>query len=266
MHGRPRKAAKPEDEAASAAKAQKLRALQEQFFSHHHNKIYTKEAVEISAKLLEINPESYTAWNYRKLAVEYHLSQPESNPDSVKSILDDELRVVESALRQNFKSYGAWHHRKWVLSKGHSSIDHELRLLDKFQKADSRLEAMQLLSGLNLRNNKLRSFTALEALRKLKSLTVLDISYNQIGEHSIDTTRYLCSSPLSHSAGSEWNKDEIGISDAALINYWEAFFIFKELNLKQLDIVGNAVADEKFKSILVKVLPTLKRLDGELLD
>ncbi|OMO50776.1 Double-stranded RNA-binding protein [Corchorus capsularis] len=680
MHGRPRKAAKPEDEAASAAKAQKLRALQEQFFSYHHNKIYTKEAVEISAKLLEINPESYTAWNYRKLAVEYHLSQPESNPDSVKSILDDELRVVESALRQNFKSYGAWHHRKWVLGKGHSSIDHELRLLDKFQKADSRnfhawnyrrfvaqlmnrseqdelkytedmiytnfsnysawhnrsvllssllekkaegfpskekvlpeeyefihqaiftdpddqsgwfyhlwlldqtvkddspilvsswpahgspfttlhsdsgslpivlyfnqpvegvssctvnvesgngtedlvwqplsvsnsqaaqvwvahlkistselhssvkvsvghskgivssrgyqyrypstfsfkvrlqpverdnsqgsvpesiswreedfkvygeqsqesipivsfdqltikndheptasnwraealakeiecfrellsmmdckigkltlarllmaydamafpcadkpvhleevlelyndlmkldpshyryykdehssvllkqvtsrkesllkqcflykdsvssaicnpvclrlnnlslsrmgafekllwvqildlshnelqsiegLEAMQLLSGLNLRNNKLRSFTALEPLRKLKSLTVLDISYNQIGEHSIDTTRYLCSSPLSHSAGSEWKKGGTGISDAALSNYWEAFFIFKELNLKQLDIVGNAVADEKFKSILVKVLPTLKRLDGELLD
>ncbi|KAK8696556.1 hypothetical protein V6N13_001689 [Hibiscus sabdariffa] len=138
MHGRPRKASKPEDEAASTAKAQKLRALQTQFFSFHHSKIYTKEAVELSAKLLEINPESYTAWNYRKLAVEHYLSQPDCNPESVKSVLDDELRVVESALRQNFKSYGAWHHRKWVLSKGHSSIDHELRLLDKFQKADSR--------------------------------------------------------------------------------------------------------------------------------
>ncbi|XVE95174.1 hypothetical protein REPUB_Repub02eG0073400 [Reevesia pubescens] len=695
MHGRPRKAPKPEDEAASAAKAQKLRALQTQFFSFHHNKIYTKEAIELSAKLLEINPESYTAWNYRKLAVEHYLNQPESNPDSVKSILDDELRVVESALRQNFKSYGAWHHRKWVLSKGHSSIDNELRLLDKFQKADSRnfhawnyrrfvaelmkrseqdelkytedmiytnfsnysawhnrsvllsallqkkegflskenilpeeyefihnaiftdpddqsgwfyhlwlldqtvkadspllvsswpahgsdvlllgdgchngsafspfttlhsdsgsfpivlyfnqavegvssstvtvesgfnknedlvwkplslsnsqtaqvwvahlkfptselcssvevnvghskgiistrgsqdsypsmfsfkvhvqpierdssqasvlesilwreenfnvyetqseesipivssdqpsirndheptacnwraealakeiecfrelslmdckigkltlarllmaydamsfscanklvhseevlelysdlmkldpshhrcykdehslvllqqvtssresllkhcfqyrdsvsstscsticlrlnnlllsrmgafekllwvqildlsynelqsiegLEALQLLSCLSLRNNKLRSFTALDPLRKLKSLRVLDISYNQIGEHSIDTTRYLCSSPLSHSVGSEWNKDETVISDVTLVNYWEAFFIFKELNLKQLDIVGNAIADEKFKTILVKVMPTLKRLDGELLD
>ncbi|XWS25390.1 hypothetical protein CRYUN_Cryun27aG0064500 [Craigia yunnanensis] len=628
MHGRPRKAPKPEDEAASAAKVQKLRALQTQFFSYHHNKIYTKEAVELSAKLLEINPESYTAWNYRKLAVEHYLNQPESNPDSVKSILDDELRVVENSLRQNFKSYGAWHHRKWVVSKGHSSIDHELRLLDKFQEADcrnfnawnyrrfvaesmnrseqdelkytadmiytnfsnysawhnrsvllstllekkaegflskenvlleeyefihqaiftdpddqsgwfyhlwlldqtvkadspllvsswpahgsdvllpadrshnvsvfcpfttlhsdsglfpivlyfnqsvegvssstvtvesgfnksedlvwkplsvsnsqaaqvwvahlkfptselhssvevygaqseesipfvsfdqlsmrndpepiasnwraealakeiicfrellslmdckigkltlarllmaydamlfscanklvyseevlelysdlmkldpshyqyykdehslvllqqvtsgresllkhcfhytdsvssticspiclrlnnlslsrmysihtdvQRLEAMQLLSCLSLRNNKLRSFTALDPLRKLKSLRVLDISYNQIGEHSIDTTRYLCSSPLSHSVGSEWNKDETVIGDVALINYWEAFFIFKELNLNQLDIVGNAIADENFKSFLVKVLPTLKRLDGELL-
>lgn len=38
MHGRPRKAPKPEDEAASSAKAQKLRALQSQFLSHHQNR------------------------------------------------------------------------------------------------------------------------------------------------------------------------------------------------------------------------------------
>lgn len=41
-------------------------------------------------------------------------------------------------MRKNFKSYGAWHHRKWVLSKGHSSTDNELRLLNGFQKADPR--------------------------------------------------------------------------------------------------------------------------------
>ncbi|KAJ0263360.1 Geranylgeranyl transferase type-2 subunit alpha 1 [Hirschfeldia incana] len=138
MHGRPRKAYKPEEEAASAAKAVKLRSLQSQFMSNHHHKIYTKEAIDLSTKLLEINPEAYTAWNYRKLAVEDTLSRTESNPDLVKSILDEELKVVESALRQNFKSYGAWHHRKWVLSKSHSSVGNELRLLDKFQTLDSR--------------------------------------------------------------------------------------------------------------------------------
>ncbi|KAB1203928.1 Geranylgeranyl transferase type-2 subunit alpha [Morella rubra] len=138
MHGRPRKAPKPEDAAASAAKVEKLRSLQSQFLSNHHNKIYTREALEVNAKLLEINPEYYTAWNFRKLAVEHRMSQPDSDPDSVKSILNEELKVVESALKQNFKSYGAWHHRKWVLSKGHSSIDNELRLLDRYQKVDPR--------------------------------------------------------------------------------------------------------------------------------
>lgn len=135
MHGRPRNPSKPEDEEASAAKASKLRPLQSQFLHNHHSKLYDKEALELSAKLLEINPEFYTAWNYRKLAVEHCLSQPGSDPES---ILNEELRVVECALRQNFKSYGAWYHRKWVLSKGHSSVDHEMRLLDKFQKADPR--------------------------------------------------------------------------------------------------------------------------------
>ncbi|KAK1555126.1 hypothetical protein Q3G72_022289 [Acer saccharum] len=690
MHGRPRKPSKPEDEAASAAKAQKLRALQSQFLHNHQNNIYTKEAVELSAKLLEINPESYTAWNYRKLAVEHHLSltHSDSNPESLNSIFQEELTVAENALRQNFKSYGAWYHRKWVLSKGHSSINHELRLLDKFQKADSRnfhawnyrrfvaplmnrseedelkytedmicnnfsnysawhnrsvllsnllkkkadgfllkekvlpeeyefvhqalftdpddqsgwfyhlwlldqtvkvdspllvsswpshgydlmllgdscpsspftcfhsdsgtfplvlyfnqavegvnsstvsvdcelntikdliwkplsannsrtsqvwvtqlnfidvepkaypvevslghsqgiisssgfhynrsrfafrvclqpvekgpakrlggdvmlwsdekfhiydahsqesspvisldqlsiqnnhettasewrtkaiakeidhfrellslinckigkltlarllmthdtmispsnktyfkevlelysdlmkldpshvqyykddhslvllqqvtsskesllthcfhyrnltsshignsiclqlnnlslsrvgsfdkllwvqmldlshnelqsiegLEAMQLLSCLNLSNNVLCSFTALEPLRSLKSLKVLNISHNEIGAHSVDTTRYLCSSPLSHSAGSEWNPAEIINADTDVKSYWEAYFILKDLNLTQLDIVGNAISDEKFKSFLIKVLHALKWLDGE---
>ncbi|XP_057975886.1 geranylgeranyl transferase type-2 subunit alpha 1 [Malania oleifera] len=138
MHGRPRKASKPEDAEASAAKTSNLRSLQSQLLHYHHDHIYTKDAVDVSAKLLEINPEWQTAWNYRKLAVEHMLKQSESDPDSIKSILDVELKVVESALRQNFKSYGPWHHRKWVLNKGHASIDRELRLLDQFQKADSR--------------------------------------------------------------------------------------------------------------------------------
>ncbi|KAM7514958.1 hypothetical protein LguiA_004541 [Lonicera macranthoides] len=140
MHGRPRKAPTAEDEKALALKASKLRSLQSQFLHFHHHKIYTKEALEISAKLLEANPEFYSAWNYRKLAVEYNLSQLEADldSDSINLIFDEELRVVENALKRNYKSYGAWHHRKWILGKGHSSTDRELRLLNLFQKQDTR--------------------------------------------------------------------------------------------------------------------------------
>lgn len=59
---------------------------------------YSKEALEVNAKLLEINPEYYTAWNYRKLAVEHRLTRSESDPDSVNSILNEELKVVSLAL------------------------------------------------------------------------------------------------------------------------------------------------------------------------
>ncbi|XP_071703066.1 geranylgeranyl transferase type-2 subunit alpha 1-like [Rutidosis leptorrhynchoides] len=142
MHGRPRKSATPVDENALALKASKLRSLQSQFLHNHHNNIYTKEALEINAKLIEANPEFMTAWNYRKLAFQYNLSSQsdaeKSDPDQIKSIIDEELRVVENALRKNFKSYGAWHHRKWVVSKGNTSTEREMGLLNIFQKQDTR--------------------------------------------------------------------------------------------------------------------------------
>lgn len=122
---------------------------------------------------------------------------------------------------------------------------------------------MQLLSCLNLSHNKFGSFTALGPLRLLKSLKVLNISYNEIGSHSIDTRRYLCSSPLSHTEEFAWDRFEILTGSIGATKFWEAFLIFKSLNLTELDIKGNAVADENFRLFIVKVLPTLKWLDGE---
>ncbi|THG23185.1 hypothetical protein TEA_018357 [Camellia sinensis var. sinensis] len=81
------------------------------------------------------------------------------------------------------------------------------------------LQAMQLLSCLNLSNNKMGSFSALEPLKLLRSLKVLDISYNEIGAHAVDTRRYLCSSPLSHIVGSDWNFGEFVISGVNVTNY-----------------------------------------------
>ncbi|CAL5354731.1 unnamed protein product [Camellia sinensis] len=142
MHGRPRKAPTPEEEKALALKAAKLRPLHSHFLYFHHNKIYTKEALEVNAKLLEANPEYLTAWNYRKFAVEHILSHSETDteidPDFIKSVYREELRVTECALAKNYRSYGAWYHRKWVLSKGHSFVDKELQLLGVFLKKDSR--------------------------------------------------------------------------------------------------------------------------------
>ncbi|KAF5939386.1 hypothetical protein HYC85_023645 [Camellia sinensis] len=124
------------------------------------------------------------------------------------------------------------------------------------------LQAMQLLSCLNLSNNKMGSFSALEPLKLLKSLKVLDISYNEIGAHAVDTRRYLCSSPLSHTVGSDWNFGEFAISGVNVTNYWEAFAIFKDWKLTQLDIIGNVVAKEAFKLFLVRLLHVLNWLDG----
>ncbi|KAL6873789.1 hypothetical protein ACP4OV_013871 [Aristida adscensionis] len=139
MHGRPRRPAKPEDEEAAAAKAAKLRDLQAQVMSNHHSRTYTKEALGLSFKLLEINPEAYTVWNYRKLAFQHNLREI-SDTEAIKSAVDDELRVVEVALRQNPKSYGAWYHRKWLLNQKLAPVDfkREFGLLDRLLKVDAR--------------------------------------------------------------------------------------------------------------------------------
>ncbi|KAM0841556.1 hypothetical protein ACQ4PT_058930 [Festuca glaucescens] len=136
MHGQPRRPKKPEDGAAAVAKAAKLRDLQAQVLHNHHTSTYTEEALGLSFKLLEINPEAYTAWNYRKLALRHNLKEPEA----IKSVVDDELRVVEAALRANLKSYGAWYHRKWLLNQKLTPVDskREFGLLDKLLKLDAR--------------------------------------------------------------------------------------------------------------------------------
>ncbi|TQD71407.1 hypothetical protein C1H46_043055 [Malus baccata] len=95
MQGRPRKPAKPEELLASAARAEALRALQSQFFSNHHNKVHTDGALQLSGGLIEQNPEFYITWNYRKLVVQQNLNRcSESDPDALKSIIDQELRLV----------------------------------------------------------------------------------------------------------------------------------------------------------------------------
>lgn len=139
MHGQPRRPKKPEDSGAAAAKAAKLRDLQAQVLHNHHTSTYTEEALGLSFKLLEINPETYTAWNYRKLALQHNLKEL-SDPEAVKSRVGDELRVVEAALRANPKSYGAWYHRKWLLNQKLTPVDskREFGLLDKLLKVDAR--------------------------------------------------------------------------------------------------------------------------------
>ena len=44
---------------------------------------------------------------------------------------ESELKVTENALRENPKSYSAWHHRMWIMRKGLSSLSEELKQVNK---------------------------------------------------------------------------------------------------------------------------------------
>lgn len=126
------------------------------------------------------------------------------------------------------------------------------------------LEAMQLLSHLNLSHNKLSSVAALEPLRLMISLQALDISYNEIGAHSIDTKRYQCASlPLSRPAGSCGNAQDFENYDPEEVKlHWDVILIFRRLHLTQLDLVGNPILNEPFSALVIKLIPSLQWLDG----
>lgn len=169
---------------------------------------------------------------------------------------------VPVAYLSSFMGQGYVHHT-YIILKSTSLLSFNER--SSYLGLLTGLEAMQLLSCLNLSYNKLSSFSALGPLRLLKSLKVLDISYNEIGLHSTDTTRYLFSSPLSHTEDIDWTTDEIVSGGINQTYHWEAFLIFKGLNITQIDVSGNAIENENFKAFVIRFLPKVKWLNGELL-
>ena len=121
-------------------------------------KRYDAESITLAAKLLEQNPEVYTVWNYRRedLADTFKVGYSWSNfdlatirdiatsPTSILLVLQGgeglkeavdaikfELKLTESALHKNPKSYATWHHRKWLVDQGVVPLKQELQLLGK---------------------------------------------------------------------------------------------------------------------------------------
>lgn len=84
-----------------------------------------------------------------------------------------------------------------------------------------------------------------------------------IGAHAIDTTRYLCSSPLSHTLDAKQLNVGYEKENTEVRDHWEVTSLFRALRLTQLDIKGNAVLNEKFSVLAIELLPSLKWLDGK---
>jgi len=70
------------------------------------------EALEATEKVLALNGEFYTVWNYRRdiLTSLIQLSSLEER----ESCLQKELNFSEKAIAFNTKSYSIWFHRKWL--------------------------------------------------------------------------------------------------------------------------------------------------------
>ena len=135
---------------ASLPKVTLIRALQADAIRRRTDRVFDTTSMAVTGRLLEINPEVSTAWNFRRemivhaeeeemrglgssgeqvtgqsteTAKTHEASTNDSNARSTDSTtptsfpLSDELTLTEKCLRKHPKSYPAWWHRKWVVAR-----------------------------------------------------------------------------------------------------------------------------------------------------
>jgi geranylgeranyl transferase type-2 subunit alpha len=114
-----------------------IRALQDDAIRRRAARAYDATSMAVTARLLEINPEVFTAWNFRRETIatletraaaaaaattpppsdSADSADPEASDPPYVPSLEDELALTEKTLRKNPKSYPSWHHRKWTVSR-----------------------------------------------------------------------------------------------------------------------------------------------------
>ncbi|KAJ1918926.1 Rab geranylgeranyltransferase [Mycoemilia scoparia] len=142
MHGRRREKLPPDQleklKAHEAQKVKEYKSLNSHVMELKAKDDFSGESLVQTTKLLRMNPELHSIWNYRRLIIISILSNmPEEA--SKQEYLDQELQFLEQIIRKNIKSYWMWNHRRWVLeAMPNPSWDRELALVSKMLEIDAR--------------------------------------------------------------------------------------------------------------------------------
>lgn len=74
------------------------------------------ESLDLTTKMLHINPEFYTIWNYRR-NIYLNAVFPDNTPERINEILEKDLVMTTLALKAHPKVYCIWNHRRWCLEQ-----------------------------------------------------------------------------------------------------------------------------------------------------
>ncbi|KAG6832705.1 hypothetical protein H0H92_012277 [Tricholoma furcatifolium] len=96
------------------AKLDDYLSLTQDVLSRKKNKDWSKDALQLTSRLLQVNPEFYTIWNYRR-AILLNGIFPTSSPEEINVFITDELSGTMTALKAHPKIYWIWNHRRWCL-------------------------------------------------------------------------------------------------------------------------------------------------------
>jgi geranylgeranyl transferase type-2 subunit alpha len=152
MHGIKRGQQPLGAEEATQKKIAKYQEMVRRSFEARHQHDYAPEHMALAAQVLITNPELYTLWNYRKewissLAPMQNADAEEAEAKQaaehkLQTVLHEEMGLLEKCIGKHSKSYGTWHHRRWVLAqlaqRDATAIPRELALCDQLLKLDAR--------------------------------------------------------------------------------------------------------------------------------
>ncbi|EEB08648.2 rab geranylgeranyltransferase alpha subunit [Schizosaccharomyces japonicus yFS275] len=95
-------------------KIKKYRALLENVLDRKKKKDYSKQAFDLTTELLDWNPETYSAWNYRREILLNGIF-PNLTDAQKQDVLNNELKYVTMKLKDHPKVYWLFNHRRWSL-------------------------------------------------------------------------------------------------------------------------------------------------------
>lgn len=106
--------------------------------NYRQQKIYTVDSHSATTKLLELNPEFYTIWNFRRLILKSlkESSDPKDEQDATE-LLKFDLNFTLKLLKKSPKSYWIFNHRKWTTIQL-SSTQNEVKLVNMMLDLDAR--------------------------------------------------------------------------------------------------------------------------------
>ncbi|GAM18215.1 hypothetical protein SAMD00019534_013900 [Acytostelium subglobosum LB1] len=134
---------KTTEEKARALKEKELikiaeyRAIVDTYTKHRELNEYNDTSLQVTKKVLEINPEYYTVWNYRRDTLVY-FATVKPNED-MQTLYAAEMKFIEECIQRFTKSYWVWYHRKWIsVRQDKCDWERELKLCSKLLDLDLR--------------------------------------------------------------------------------------------------------------------------------
>ncbi|KAJ2822354.1 Rab geranylgeranyltransferase [Coemansia furcata] len=140
MHGRRREALKEpsvDEKEQNRQRVEKYCALNTSVMNLRAQSVFTTTALDQTKRLLELNTELHTVWNYRR-QIFTHLDAWHDTAQR-QGMLDAELGFLFEIIRKNIKSYWMWNHRVWTLnSMPKADWQKELALVAQLLSLDAR--------------------------------------------------------------------------------------------------------------------------------